>query len=119
MDRYIMRFTTLDGAPSLESTTLTFDEFKDTNLGPDSKGQVILFLERSIHDSFDTHGLVVQQDGSLKDTLDPKDYLRLAERKDLASVYNSISTPKKAAGCRVNGRKGGRPKVRKESSDTE
>lgn len=111
MERCYLRFASLEGSPVVEKTDLTYTEFKKINLGPDAKGQIILFIDGGVQDSMDARGLVVQDDGSLADTLSPKDFIRLANRSDLASVFNSISSPRKAASSRINGRRGGRPKV--------
>lgn len=105
----VLQFDTLESKPAVEMYAGTLDQFKSTNLGQEKKGRIYLFLERKVHD-FDVHGFVVQDDGTLREDVESRDYLRLASRSDIASVFNSITTPKKAQAGRNNGRKGGRPK---------
>ena len=112
MTNYILKFTSLHSPPTGEPTSLDYTDFKRSNLGSESKGHVILF----IHGDFSQptqkiHSLVVQDDGSLMDSFDPRNLIRLARRRDVASVFNSITTPKKAKSCRENGRKGGRRRL--------
>lgn len=106
----LLQFETLESKPTVEMTSSTLDMFKSSNPGEDKKGRIYLFLEKKEQDSFDVHGFVVQDDGTLREDVESRDYLRLASRSDIASVFNSITTPKKAAAGRSNGRKGGRPR---------
>jgi hypothetical protein len=65
----------------------------------------------------------VGREGGLKKT-QGRDYLLLSTRSDLASVFNSVTSERKAQACRVNGMRGGRPKklksdkVQEEAVDT-
>lgn len=110
MSNYIVTFTNVSFPPSAETTDLTYEEFKVQNVGRKSKGFVYLFIQNEEDGTVQVYTSVAEEDGSLRDNPRSKDYLRLATRSQLASAFTSITSPRKAASSRENGKKGGRRK---------